>query len=61
MNGREVIRRLKAAGWEVNRVRGSHTILLKDGLMVPVPVHGSRDIPPGTLAAIARQTGVLLK
>lgn len=26
-----------------------------------VPVHGKRDLSPGTLAAIERQTGVKLK
>jgi predicted RNA binding protein YcfA (HicA-like mRNA interferase family) len=58
MNGREVLRRLKAEGWSVDRVRGSHHILLKGERMVSVPVHGSRDLTPGTLAAIQRQTGV---
>ena len=36
-------------------------ILTKDGLAVPVPVHGSRDLGVGLLAAIQRQTGVKLK
>ncbi|NMC49634.1 MAG: type II toxin-antitoxin system HicA family toxin [Desulfovibrio sp.] len=61
MNGREVLRRLKAAGWELDRIVGSHHIMVKDGRAVPVPVHGSRDIGPGLLAAISRQTGVDLK
>jgi predicted RNA binding protein YcfA (HicA-like mRNA interferase family) len=35
----------------------------KDGMprAVPVPVHGSKDLKPGTLAAIQRQSGVKLK
>lgn len=61
MTGKEVIARLKAAGWTVDRVHGSHHILVKDGRAVPVPVHGSRDIGAGLLAAIQRQTGVKLK
>ncbi|MDQ7830517.1 MAG: type II toxin-antitoxin system HicA family toxin [Desulfovibrionaceae bacterium] len=32
-----------------------------NGRAVPVPVHGAKDIGPGLLAAIARQTGVDLK
>ncbi len=33
----------------------------KDGLTVPIPVHGTADIGKGLLAAIERQTGVELK
>lgn len=61
MTGNEVIAKLKAAGWSINRIRGSHHILTKDGKAVPVPVHGSRDVGAGLLAAIQRQTGVKLK
>lgn len=61
MTGHEVIAKLKAAGWSLNRVRGSHHVLTKDGQAVPVPVHGARDIGAGLLAAIQRQTGVKLK
>ena len=61
MTGREVIAKLKAAGWKLDRVHGSHHILIKEGRAVPVPVHGSRDIGAGLLAAIQRQSGVYLK
>ena len=61
MTGKEVITRLKLAGWVVDRVHGSHHILTKDGQAVPVPVHGSRDLGAGLLAAIQRQSGVKLK
>ena len=61
MTGKEVIAKLKAAGWELDRIHGSHRILTRDGIAVPVPVHGSRDLGAGLLAAIQRQTGVKLK
>ena len=61
MTGKEVIAKLKAAGWHLNRIHGSHHILTKDGQAVPVPVHGARAIGAGLLAAIGRQTGVKLK
>jgi predicted RNA binding protein YcfA (HicA-like mRNA interferase family) len=61
MTGKEVIAKLKAAGWTLNRVHGSHHIMSKGGLAVPVPVHGSRSIGAGLLAALQRQTGVKLK
>lgn len=61
MNGKGVIARLKAHGWSLARTHGSHHILVKDGRAVPVPVHGTRDLGVGLLAAIQRQTGVKLK
>jgi len=61
MTGKEVIAKLKAAGWVLARVHGSHHILTKDGRAVPVPVHASRDLGAGLLAAIQRQSGVNLK
>lgn len=61
MTGKDVIAKLKAAGWKLDRIHGSHHILTKAGKAVPVPVHGARDIGAGLLAAIQRQTGVKLK
>ena len=61
MTGKDVIARLKAAGWKLDRIHGSHHIMVKGGQAVPVPVHGSRDIGVGLLAAIQRQSGVKLK
>lgn len=61
MTGKEVIAKLKAAGWKLDRVNGSHHIMAKGGQAVPVPAHGSRDLGAGLLAAIQRQSGVKLK
>lgn len=61
VNGKEVIDRLSRQGWVLARIHGSHHILTKDGRAVPVPVHGSRDLGAGLLAAIQRQTGVKLR
>jgi predicted RNA binding protein YcfA (HicA-like mRNA interferase family) len=61
MNGKQVIAKLKAAGYQLDRINGSHHIMVKDGVAVPVPVHGNRDIGAGLLAAITRQSGVKLK
>jgi len=61
VNGKDVVAKLKAQGWTLDRVNGSHHIMLKQGKAVPVPVHGTRDVGAGLLAAISRQTGVKLK
>jgi predicted RNA binding protein YcfA (HicA-like mRNA interferase family) len=61
MTGKQVVAKLQDAGWVLDRIRGSHHILTKDGKAVPIPVHGSRDLGAGLLAKIQRQTGVKLK
>lgn len=63
MNGKQVIAKLKAEGWQLARIEGSHHIMEKPGQLrsVPVPVHGNKDIGLGLLKAIERQTGVKLK
>ncbi|MDR2924997.1 MAG: type II toxin-antitoxin system HicA family toxin [Azoarcus sp.] len=63
MNGKTILSKLKAAGWTLRRISGSHHIMAsaEGGKLVPIPVHGSRDLTPGMLAAIERQTGIRLK
>lgn len=61
MNGKDIINKLKAEGWKLDRINGSHHIMTKDGKAVPVPVHGNRDVGAGLASTIARQTGVNLK
>ena len=61
MNGKEIIKKLKAQGWVLSRINGSHHIMEKNGVAVPVPVHGTKDAGLGLVAAISRQTGVKLK
>lgn len=61
MNGKDIIKKLQADGWRLDRINGSHHIMAKGGVAVPVPVHGNRDVGPGLVAAIARQSGVKLK
>ena len=58
MNGKGVIKKLEAEGWEVLRVNGSHHRMGKGPLRTTVPVHGKRDLGKGLLAAIEKQTGV---
>lgn len=60
MTAREVVKILKADGWTEARQVGSHkhfTHPTKPGL-VTVQMHGSKDIPAGTLANIFRQAGI---
>ena len=58
MTGKELIKLLKKNGWTVDRIKGSHHILIRDDLTVIVPVHGNRDIPKGTMESILKQAGL---
>jgi len=60
VKGRQVIRALVNAGFIVDRIVGSHHILVYPGdatRTVTVPVHSNRDLKPGTLRSIIRQAG----
>jgi len=62
MDSRTVIRLLEAAGWQLVRVTGSHHHFRHPGRPGTATVaHPVKDIPPGTLRSIERQTGVALK
>ncbi len=52
--GREVLRKLKNAGFDVVRIKGSADYLKhpQTGKFKSVHIHGSHDIPLGTLRAI---------
>lgn len=52
--GREVLRKLKKAGFEIVRIKGSAYYLKhpRTGRLTSVHIHGSHDVPLGTLRAI---------
>lgn len=60
VNGREAIRALQNLGFSLDRVEGSHYMMIRKGhtRTVPIPVHGSKPLPKGTLASIIRMAGI---
>jgi predicted RNA binding protein YcfA (HicA-like mRNA interferase family) len=61
VGGRRTIHALTRAGFVINRITGSHHVLVFPGdptRTVTVPVHGGRDLKPGTLRSIIRQAGL---
>jgi predicted RNA binding protein YcfA (HicA-like mRNA interferase family) len=48
MTAKEVMKILKANGWELDRINGSHHIFIKPDFCrhVSVSVHGNKDIGP---------------
>jgi predicted RNA binding protein YcfA (HicA-like mRNA interferase family) len=58
MSSREVIARLKADGWELVHIRGSHHQYKHPTRAGRVTVpHPKKDLPKGTLRSIYRQAG----
>ena len=63
MKAREVIKRLRQAGWTFG-VGGKHQVMgiSPDGkIKIPIPYHGSKDIKIGTLKAIEKSSGVKMQ
>ncbi|MFT0213953.1 type II toxin-antitoxin system HicA family toxin [Pseudomonas sp. F1_0610] len=60
MQSRELIKELEEAGWELQRINGSHHIFRhpEKKLSIPVP-HPKKDLPIGTVKAIKKQAGLL--
>lgn len=59
-SGKQAIRALKKLGFRLDRIEGSHHMMVKDGYSrtIPVPMHGAKSLPAGTLASIIRMAGV---
>ncbi len=54
--GRELIRLLRKAGFEIVRQKGSHVSLQKGNFKTVVPLHD--EVASGTLLAILKQCGL---
>jgi len=62
MNSRDVIRKLEAAGWRLDRTAGSHHHYRHPNRPGTVTVpHPKKELPKGTLKNIARQSGLDLE
>ena len=50
---------MRSNGWVLDRISGSHHIMIKSGKRsIPVPVHGKKDIPVGLSKKILKQAGI---
>jgi len=62
MDSATVIERLKADGWELVRIKGSHHHFKHPKhLGIVTVVHPLKDIPKGTLGSIQRQARIKLR
>lgn len=53
---RQVLKRLRKEGWDLESGRGSHVVARKNGCMVTIPT-AKREIPIGTYRNIAKGAG----
>ena len=59
MKSAELIRALLAAGWQLDRVRGSHHVFRHPGRPgIVVMPHPKKDLGKGLVAEIRKQAGV---
>jgi predicted RNA binding protein YcfA (HicA-like mRNA interferase family) len=58
MSGKDMVRQLKKLGWTIDRIEGSHHIMVKNGVFVVVPVHANKDLKTGTLDSIKKKAGL---
>ena len=56
MTAKEVITQLTKNGWELDRIRGSHYIFLKNGIPLTVPYH--KNIRKGVLEDLKKQVAM---
>lgn len=60
VSGKRMCKALESKDWIFARIEGSHHIYTQPGsrLSIAVPVHGNRDLAPGTQRKIMRQGGL---
>ncbi|WP_089709958.1 type II toxin-antitoxin system HicA family toxin [Halomonas daqiaonensis] len=59
MKSSDLIRELEAAGWVLDRVRGSHHVFKHPDRPGAIPVpHPKKDLPKGTVHQIFKQAGL---
>ena len=58
LSGERAVRVFQKAGWNKDRQRGSHVILIKQGHAASLSVPQHRELAPGTLRALIRAAGM---
>lgn len=57
MKDKELLRLLQKSGWKIDRINGSHYILVKDNQTVSLPIH-SKDMKKGLETAMLKKAGL---
>lgn len=50
VTGKDLVKLLEKNGWELDRINGSHNIMVREGFApLSVPVHGKKELSKGIL------------
>ena len=59
MIGKQLKKLLEKHGWCLDRISGSHHIMVYEGRQsIPIPIHGATDLPKGLLNSILKQADI---
>jgi predicted RNA binding protein YcfA (HicA-like mRNA interferase family) len=60
LKSREVIEKLRALGYEGPFAGGRHSRMVhaKSGKIIPIPMHGDKDVSVGLIRVIIRELGI---
>jgi predicted RNA binding protein YcfA (HicA-like mRNA interferase family) len=58
LSGGEAVKVFERAGWTIDRQRGSHVILVKDGQPATLSVPDHKELAKGTLRSLIRAAGM---
>jgi len=57
MKGKDLVKLLKSEGWELNRINGSHHIMVKNGKILSVPCH-NKELGLGLRDSLLKKAGL---
>lgn len=60
LSGADAVKVFEKAGWTVDRQRGSHVILVKDGHPATLSVPDHKELAKGTLRSLIRAAGLTI-
>ncbi len=58
MTGKELLKLLERDGWSLDRISGSHHIMIKGSKTLSVPVHGNKALGKGLLNKLMKVGGL---
>ena len=61
VSGRDARRAFEQAGWRFNRQRGSHMVLIRDGVAVNLCIPDHRELDRGLLRSLIRDSGLTVE
>jgi predicted RNA binding protein YcfA (HicA-like mRNA interferase family) len=63
IRARELVRIAESLGFDFDRQRGSHAVYYRDTdhRRIVIPLHGSKDLKPGTLRGIINDMGLTVE